>query len=185
MVAQHFGLRSLLRDFDTRLDTMASPESVVAGMVNYAGDVENALPVVAGVNGNQQAFQAMPWQQRERGQNYPTVPYAYQPPEPRLLPPLPPGVPAGDQRVRLTPFGPENVRVPESDGQSLQGVDHTPGWQQQSSLDMAVLMANVQSLATGLQQVMEENKKMRTEMQGVLEPERGAAEGPGDEAQGR
>ena len=70
---------------------MASPASVVAGVVNPTGDVENALPVVFGVNGNNQAFPAMPWQQRERGQNYPAVPFAYQPQEAQLPPPLPPG----------------------------------------------------------------------------------------------
>ena len=56
--------------------------------------------------------------------------------------------------MRINPYGPENVRVPDSEIQSMQGADYTPGWKQQSSLDMAVLMANVQSLATGLQQVM-------------------------------
>ena len=130
------------------------------------------MPVVFGQNANNQAFMAMPWQNRNRGQNYPNYPNVYQMPDPQLPPPIPPAGP--HESIRLSPFGHESVPVPasvagDSTAQAQPDIEsQTPGWHQQNSLDMAILMGNLHSLTSGLQQVMEENKRLSLQIQSIL-----------------
>ena len=132
---------------------------------------EDAPPVVFGENMNLSNNQNNTWQQRDRNQNFPNAPTTYQWNEQQLPPPIPPIQPA--ERIRLTPFDPVNIRVPTSiAGDSVQVPpdleSQTPGGAQQNALDMAVLMANIQSLSHGLQEVMEQNKRLTLQMQGLV-----------------
>ena len=152
----------------------------------------SGLGVQAPVLGDQRegAAYALPhlpqlgWQQRARGQTFPST---YAALEPLLPPPIPPGMPAPAAQAAMifpmTPTVPAEIPVPPSlygesnlgNGGDIEAA--TPGgrtgWPaapspsqaQQQGLELAMLTASMQSMAMSLQQLMTENRRLSEQMQ--------------------